>query len=66
MRFGLLAAVVLFSCSPMTMPKPAPSIEPLPSFELSDVNPASSTNGQTVSPLALRGKVSGWYFTHTN
>lgn len=65
MRFGLLVAVVLFSCSPMTMPKPAPTIEPLPSFELTDVNPASSTNGRPVGPLALRGKVTGWYFTHT-
>ncbi|MBM4783084.1 MAG: hypothetical protein GQE15_35855 [Archangiaceae bacterium] len=66
MRSGLLAAFVLFSCSPMTMPKPAPTIEPLPAFELTDVNPASSTNGQVVGPLALRGKVTGWYFTHSN
>jgi len=66
MRFGLLAAAVLFSCSPMTMPKATPTVEPLPSFELTDVNPASSTSGQSIGPLALRGKVTGWYFTHTN
>ncbi|MBL8940991.1 MAG: hypothetical protein JNM69_40985 [Archangium sp.] len=66
MRLGLLAAFVLFSCSPMTMPRATPSIEPLPAFELTDVNPASSMSGQAVGPLALRGKVSGWYFTHTN
>lgn len=46
--------------------KPAPTVEPLPSFELADVNPASATSGQSVGPLALRGKVTGWYFTHSN
>lgn len=65
MRFGLLAAV-LFSCSPMMTQKPAPTVEPLPSFELADVNPASATSGQSIGPLALRGKVTGWYFTHSN
>ncbi len=64
MRFGLLTAAVLFSCSPMT--KPMPTVEPLPPFELTDVNPGSATNGQSIGPLALRGKVTGWYFTHTN
>lgn len=66
MRPWLLTAAVLFSCSPMPVPKPGPTIEPLPSFELNDVNPASATSGRSIGPLALRGKVTGWYFTHSN
>ena len=37
----------------------------LPSFTLEDVNPASATYGQDVSPRAERGRVSAWYFGHS-
>jgi len=58
-----LGLVLLFSCG---APAPrTPTIAALPDFALSDVNPASPTSGQLVMPSALRGKVSGWYFTHS-
>jgi hypothetical protein len=47
-------------------PAEQPGAEPLPAFALLDVNPASTTSGQSVGPTRYRGKVSGWYFTHTN
>ena len=43
-----------------------PSVEPLSSFALADVNPASPTAGQQLGPQSFRGKVSGWYFTHSS
>jgi hypothetical protein len=33
-------------------------------FMLTDVNPASSTYGQSVSPRDYQGQVSAWYFGH--
>jgi hypothetical protein len=36
--------------------------EVAPDFHLVDVNPASPTAGQNVSPRDELGKVSGWYF----
>jgi predicted small lipoprotein YifL len=35
-----------------------------PDFSLSDVNPASGTYNQPVSPRSQLGKVSAWYFGH--
>ncbi|NUO48314.1 MAG: hypothetical protein HOV80_05605, partial [Polyangiaceae bacterium] len=35
-----------------------------PDFSLLDVNPASSTSGQPVSPRDYLQRVSGWYFGH--
>jgi hypothetical protein len=37
---------------------------PLPDFALSDVNPASGTFGQAVSPRDYLQQVSAWYFGH--
>lgn len=59
-----LGLVVLVSCAGNPTQR-APTIAPMPDFALSDVNPASPTSGQLVKPSALRGKVSGWYFTHS-
>ena len=36
----------------------------VPDFALMDVNPASDTYQQPVSPVHFEGKVSGWYFGH--
>ena len=36
----------------------------VPDFSLIDVNPASSTHGQPVSPRDYLQQVSGWYFGH--
>lgn len=36
----------------------------VPDFSLVDVNPASPTSGQPVSPRDLIDQVSGWYFTY--
>lgn len=38
--------------------------EVVPDFALPDVNPASPTGGQVVSPRDLIGQVSGYYFTY--
>ena len=35
-----------------------------PDFSLSDVNPASPTGGQAVSPRSKLARVSAWYFGH--
>jgi hypothetical protein len=35
-----------------------------PDFSLLDVNPASPTSGQPVSPRDYLQRVSGWYFGH--
>lgn len=51
------ACLALFSCQP---PDRA-----APDFRLRDVNPASATHDQAVSPRDALGRVSGWYFTHT-
>lgn len=36
-----------------------------PDWALTDVNPASPTAGEVVSPSDLRGQVSLWYFAHS-
>lgn len=36
----------------------------VPDFSLMNVNPASSTYGQPVSPRDYLQQVSGWYFGH--
>jgi hypothetical protein len=69
MRTVALSALLLAAACGPAPTRPAvtqPAVEPLSSFELSDVNPGSRTAGQQVGPLAFRGKVSGWYFTHTS
>ena len=38
--------------------------EVVPDFSLIDVNPASPTHGQPVSPRDYLQQVSGWYFGH--
>jgi len=38
--------------------------DPMPDFALRDVNPASSTSGQDVSPRQYLQQVSAWYFGH--
>ncbi len=43
---------------------PLQSDEPVPDFSLIDLNPASPTSQQPVSPRDLIDQVSGWYFTY--
>jgi hypothetical protein len=42
----------------------APVSEPVPDFSLLDVNPASPTANQPVSPRDYLMRVSAWYFGH--
>ncbi|MDP3505931.1 MAG: hypothetical protein Q8S33_36650 [Myxococcales bacterium] len=65
MRLTLFVSLLGLACAPLPATQPAPTATPLPDFTLLDVNPASATSGQQVGPGTLRGKVSGWYFTHT-
>lgn len=65
-RSFLVTALLVVACAPMPAKQTAPTISPLPDFTLLDVNPASATTGQQLGPRTLRGKVSGWYFTHTS
>lgn len=37
---------------------------PVPDFSLVDLNPASPSAGEPVSPRDLIDQVSGWYFTY--
>jgi hypothetical protein len=71
MRALVFAACLAVAACGMPPPRVEPPVEepgaePLPAFALLDVNPASTTSGQSVGPTRYRGKVSGWYFTHTN
>jgi hypothetical protein len=43
---------------------PQPGSSAMPAFSLLDVNPASGTFNQAVSPRQYLGQVSGWYFGH--
>lgn len=65
-RLLLLSSLLGLACAPMPAKVTAPTVSPLPEFTLLDVNPASATSGQQVGPVTLRGKVSGWYFTHSS
>ena len=38
--------------------------DPMPEFQLVDLNPGSSRAGQTISPRDYLEQVSGWYFIH--
>jgi len=40
--------------------------EPLADFSLRDVNPASPSADQNVSPRNFQGRVSAWYFGHSS
>ena len=37
---------------------------PMPDFHLEDVNPASATFGDSVSPRQHLGEITAWYFGH--
>lgn len=63
-RLGVLLLLAACGSPQMTM-RPPDGGAALPTFALVDVNPASATSGQRVGPETFRGKVSGWYFTHT-
>lgn len=65
-RLLVLTTLLGLACAPMPPKQTTPTVTPLPDFTLLDVNPASTTAGQQVGPLVLRGKVSGWYFTHSS
>jgi hypothetical protein len=63
---GVLLAMVALGCDKDAKPTtPTPSAsDPKPDFHLQDVNPNSSSSGQSVSPRDYLGKVSAWYFGH--
>jgi hypothetical protein len=63
-RTLFVTTLLVVACTPAK--QTAPTTSPLPDFTLLDVNPGSATSGQSVGPRALRGKVSGWYFTHSS
>lgn len=47
------------------LPIPEGEGDPLPAFELEDINPASDRFGETISPRDYLSQVSGWYFGHS-
>ena len=55
-----LLLVALHACTPEFTPG-----DPMPSFTLPDVNPASPTGGTVVAVTDQRGRVSAWYFGHS-
>ena len=60
---ALFAASFVVACS--TAPGDEGSVDGvMPDFSLQDVNPASATSGQQVSPRQQLGHISGWYFAH--
>ena len=44
---------------------PEGEASPQTAFSLTDINPASATANQAVSPRDYLEQVSGWYFTHS-
>ena len=38
----------------------------VPDFALVDLNPASPTEGHTISPRDYKKRISGWYFIHAD
>jgi hypothetical protein len=56
----LLALLALAACGP-----PLPT-ETVTEFSLMDVNPNSPSAGQAVTPHDYAGKVSGWFFGHSD
>jgi hypothetical protein len=65
---AVLLCAVVFACSapPVTADAGVLTSAPVPTFALTDVNPASSTSGQSLSPGSFAGKVTGWYFGHSS
>ena len=63
-----VAAITIFllagACQPPTV-KPTPG-DVMPDFSLVDLNPASATSQQQVTPRQMLGHVSGWYFAHSS
>ena len=60
---SLLALLVLTAgCGD---PVTGPTTGPMPDFHLDDVNPASATFGDSVSPRQYTGVISAWYFGHS-
>jgi len=55
--FGIY--IILSTGSPVAI-----DAEIIPDFSLTDVNKASSTYNQPVSPRSYLEQVSGWYFGH--
>lgn len=56
-------ALLVGACSDDDPAKPAET-GAMPDFQLVDVNPASPTYAQSVSPRDYLQKVSAWYFGH--
>lgn len=52
----------LVSACGNSQPSPAPKL--MPQFQLVDVNSASATYQQKLSPSYFKGQVSAWYFGH--
>ena len=63
-----ICVLVLVGCDKNDAPnKPVPSMPVgtlAPDFSLNDVNPASPTGLQAVSPRSKLNRVSAWYFGH--
>ncbi len=62
---SLAFITLLAACQPMS-----PSVDggaaQIADFTLLDVNPASATANQMVTPRQFAGHVSGWYFAHSS
>ena len=56
--------LTIVACTDATTPA-EPTRNVAPDFRLADVNPASASFGETISPRDYLGQVSAWYFGHS-
>jgi len=68
-RASILLAICVIAVAGCGKDDPAPLVPMAigtlaPDFTLTDVNPASPSASQPVSPRSQLGKVSAWYFGH--
>ena len=62
-RFWAAATAVLCLLAEASFaPAATPPAEPVPDFQLRDLNPHSARSGQTVSPRDYRLQISAYYF----
>lgn len=59
---GALVLLSLVACGGKDDPVRPVEDEPMADFTLVDVNPASATAGQSVSPRQSLHEISAWYF----
>ena len=61
---SVLALLLCTACTESGLGTGALPTGPVSDFSLIDLNPASFTSGEVVSPRDYLEQVSGWYFAH--